>query len=247
MYPASAYVVAHTLLQLPLMVALALAAVGVPCYVVARFHAPAFATVAGLVALSVWVWEAIAQCLSAAFDNPLLGAVVFLGAWFESFLFCGMFLPIRDVIWPFRALCYVLPFRWSLPPMIHAEFIDAPPFAGARPCDAATEPACNARGFFCPADPARLQCYGADGADVLDSMGAQYDVLSAVGRPSGMKLRPPLSPSRYDVLSSRDELAPAVAILLAWAVYAKGAHAFILGHKCGLAAPPAPPANPDGA
>ena len=224
MYPASAYVVAHTLLQLPLMVALALAAVGVPCYVVARFHAPAFATVAGLVALSVWVWEAIAQCLSAAFDNPLLGAVVFLGAWFESFLFCGMFLPIRDVIWPFRALCYVLPFRWSLPPMIHAEFIDAPPFAGARPCDAATEPACNARGFFCPADPARLQCYGADGADVLDSMGAQYDVLS-----------------------SRDELAPAVAILLAWAVYAKGAHAFILGHKCGLAAPPAPPANPDGA
>ena len=62
-----------------------------------------------------------------------------------------------------------------------------------------------------------------------------------------MKLRPPLSPSRYDVLSSRDELAPAVAILLAWAVYAKGAHAFILGHKCGLAAPPAPPANPDGA
>ena len=186
-------------------------------------HAPAFATVAGLVALSVWVWEAIAQCLSAAFDNPLLGAVVFLGAWFESFLFCGMFLPIRDVIWPFRALCYVLPFRWSLPPMIHAEFIDAPPFAGARPCDAATEPACNARGFFCPADPARLQCYGADGADVLDSMGAQYDVLS-----------------------SESELAPAVAILVAWAVYAKAAHALILGRKCALAAPPAPPA-PDGA
>ena len=52
--------------------------------------------------------------------------------------------------------------------------------------------------------------------------------------------------AQYDVLSSESELAPAVAILVAWAVYAKAAHALILGRKCALAAPPAPPA-PDGA
>ena len=48
-----------------------------------------------------------------------------------------------------------------------------------------------------------------------------------------------------DPLKQPEEVVSAAA-LVAWAVYAKAAHALILGRKCGLAAPPAPPA-PDGA
>ena len=36
------------------------------------------------VALCIWVWETIAQLLSVVFDNPLIGAVCFLGGWFEG-------------------------------------------------------------------------------------------------------------------------------------------------------------------
>ena len=39
-----------------------------------------------------------------------------------SFLFCGMFIDPEVVLWPFRALCYALPLRWSLEAFMCAVF-----------------------------------------------------------------------------------------------------------------------------
>eukprot|EP00965_Chrysotila_dentata_P118893 3931538-Pleurochrysis_carterae.AAC.2 len=62
-------------------------------------------------ALMLWAWECIAQFLSLM-KNPLLGMLSFLNFWFTGILFTGLVFKGSDVIWPFRTLYYILPYKW---------------------------------------------------------------------------------------------------------------------------------------
>lgn len=60
---------------------------------------------------SRYSFEAVAQLLAVVFANPLLGMLQYVNLWFCSFLFCGLFLPIQNIVWPLRVFSYIMPFR----------------------------------------------------------------------------------------------------------------------------------------
>ena len=230
MYPAAAYVAAHTLLQVPLMVALSLAVLGVPAYAIANFHAPKFATLLLAYSAQLWAFECIAQLISVAVGDALVGCLVHIGAWFSSFLYSGIILAEDQIVWPFRLLVFASPVRWGVSAMIHAEFVDAPPFAGTKACgsggaggasnatSAAADSRCARDGFYCPGDrTGGLECFGRDGADVLASLHVSY---------------PAIDP--------RDHVARDVGANLAIALACKLVFVAVFAAKCRAAKPPQP-------
>ncbi len=67
--------------QIPFMVLLALAALGVGAYGVANFHAPKFGTVLFIYSLTLWAFENMAQTMITLFRNQLIGMLLFVCAW----------------------------------------------------------------------------------------------------------------------------------------------------------------------
>ena len=119
----------------------------------------------------------------------------------------GFILAAEDIIWPFRIFTYVLPLRWTVRASAYFLFINTPEYAGgrfppeirrralrrrraARAGTADCAPAiasnstdvdlafCSYRDFYCPDNPPQ-QCWGRTGAQILDSLGAVYDVYSS--------------------------------------------------------------------
>jgi len=176
-----AYVLAHTSLQLPMMVFLAISAIGVPAYAIADFNESNFVQFTLVYALMLWAFECIAQ-LCSLLRNPLLGMFGFLNTWFASFLFCGIFLRKTDVIWPFRAFTYLLSLAWAFPSLNYFEFIDYESIGGAEACSNVTEPGCfdvlggEGPPFRCP-DLQPQQCLGLTGRQVLVSLGKTYKMI----------------------------------------------------------------------
>jgi hypothetical protein len=184
MYSPGAYVIAHTLLQIPLMFVMAVFALGVSAYAITDFTPEMFPQMILIFAMQLWAFECIAQAHSLM-PNPLVGMLGFLNIWFTSFLFAGVLLPEEDVVWPLRAFVYVLPFRWGLSAMVHTEYIKAPDYSGAESCTPGVG-VCGPKGFYCPGDKSGgLQCFGTTGAEVLDSIQVSYNAFSStdtVGR-----------------------------------------------------------------
>lgn len=107
----------------------------------------------------------------------------FLNCWFMAFLFCGVMLPVEDIIWPFRALTYVMPLRWAMSSISYLEYKDHT-YKGAVLDD--TDP----RGFSCPNLPPQ-QCFGVTGPQVLRSMNVNFSVFDnedTVGRDIALML-----------------------------------------------------------
>merc|ERR1711871_176495 len=100
-----------------------------------------------------------------------MGMLNYMNLWFSGFLFAGVMVPEEDVIWPFRAFCYVLPFRWGLTSMSYIEYVDST-FRGAE-----IDPTVP-KGYTCPGDTTGLACYGVTGTQVLDSLGQNYKSIS---------------------------------------------------------------------
>jgi len=92
-----------------------------------------------LYGLQFLVLESLGHCCSL-FDNPLLGLMQFMNVWFMAFLFSGIAVPVANVIWPFRVLCYILPYRWAMAACNNVAFIFSPDYGGACPCVPATAP-----------------------------------------------------------------------------------------------------------
>lgn len=80
--------------------------------------------------------------------------------------------PEKDVIWPFRVCCYVLPLRWFLSAAMFIDFKDTT-FSGAYPT-------ASGKGYACPLEGLdNSVCYGHTGKQVLDSIGATYKSVSS--------------------------------------------------------------------
>lgn len=90
----------------------------------------------------LWAFECLAQLFSMV-ANPILGLMLFMQVWFMAFLFTGIAVPIENVLWPFRVLCYSLPYRWALTSMIFLAFYYTPPYDGVCRCNVTSELAVN--------------------------------------------------------------------------------------------------------
>lgn len=136
------YLFANSVLQVPFMFLLGLSSLGISAYAIIDYREEAFPKIWLLYSLGLYSFEAIAQTMAIAFDNPIIGMLQFMSMWFSAFLFCGIFLPVDSIVWPFRILSYVLPYQYAFRSQIHAEFIDQT-FSGAMLCDPLTVEGCN--------------------------------------------------------------------------------------------------------
>lgn len=191
MYDISAFLLSCFILQIPVMLILATFAIGIPGFAIISLWAPNFVLIVAAYTCILFTYECIARCMSVAFENPLLGMLNFLQVWFTSFLFAGVVIPEDMVIWPFRIFCYIMPLKWGISTIAYLDAIDAE-YTGAYLCvsddrtdclyhyddGVAVEPgwscAKNEGGEYNP-----LQCYGRTGEQVLESLGMNYDVVTA--------------------------------------------------------------------
>lgn len=116
------YLFANSILQIPMLFLLAIAAISVSQYGIGNYNEDHYGQMLLLYGLTMYSYESIAQMLSMAFDNPLLGMLQYVNLWFSSFLFCGLFLDIENITWPFRIFSYILPFRYTLRSMAYVEY-----------------------------------------------------------------------------------------------------------------------------
>lgn len=152
------YLFAKSLLEIPVMFIFAIFALTIPAYAISDFYLPHYFSNVFVWAVSIYAWESLAQALSVAFENPLLGMMQFMGCWFSGFLFCGVFIPRDDIHWPFKLFYYTFPLKNALRSMVYVEFIDN------------TFPECTTSDVL---------CFGADGKTILDSVGNIYELFSS--------------------------------------------------------------------
>jgi len=167
MYSPGAYLTATGLLQLPLMIALGVAAISIGPYCISNYHAPNYFLYLIIYSVTLWSFETMAQFFSVVVSNPLVGMLGFMQCWFASFLFAGIMVPEDDVVWPLKIMVWIFPYRWALSGMAYIDYKDTT-WSGAI-LDA-TDP----RGFSCPENEAMLPplpCYGYTGTQVLTTMG----------------------------------------------------------------------------
>ena len=164
------YLLANAMIQIPLMLVLGLCAISVSGYGMGDWYAPNYIQVLLIYSLMLWSYEAAAQVFSIAFSNPLIGMLVYMNLWFGGFLFNGILIDEKDVVWPFRAFTYVNIMKWALRPMIWLEYNDA------------TFDACKASDLLCfSTSPETALGTGmkVPGSEVLDFMGKTYRLYSS--------------------------------------------------------------------
>jgi hypothetical protein len=179
------YLIANSVLLIPVMFMLAVAAISVSAYGIIDFNGERYGEMMLIYACLMYSYESLAQMLSVVFDNPLMGMMNYMQLWFASFLFSGLFITIKDIVWPFRVFSYILPFKYAAEAMIYQEFI-AKPFRGAELCDP-SDAGClsypgdqgDSDGWKCDGLGADKICYGRAGWQVLDTIGQSYDVISS--------------------------------------------------------------------
>lgn len=125
-------------------------------------------------ALSLTCMELTAELCAVISAQAPIGILAFLGQWFANFLFSGMLVKDKDVVWPLRIICYILPYRYGVLPMIYEEYIDST-FEGTTPCTVSTHSLCYHGSYTCDT----LACYGKTGAQVLDSLNLIFGSISS--------------------------------------------------------------------
>ena len=168
----AAYLLARSVLEVPLVVLLSLAAVGFPAYVVANWEASTFLTTSLVWMAQQYCWDAFATALAVAFANPLVGAAAYIGCWFSAFLYGGFLIPVKDIVWPLRTLHWVFPLGYAIRSMTFSEFVDG------------TWDACDKydpdKDFcYCQSDRDYDPTKSCSGRVVLDSLKVLYPLFSS--------------------------------------------------------------------
>eukprot|EP00966_Prymnesium_polylepis_P321808 7378100-Prymnesium_polylepis.2 len=232
-YSTMVYWLVGLVIQIPFMFLLGLCQIFPSMYPImglawAGFHQNLLINACGL-----WALEAAAQTFSVD-DNPLQGLMNQMNVWFFAFTYAGVWLPVDDIIWPFRAFCYVLPYRWQMPAVAYAMLAHTDPYEGAHACDPVTLLAfdgplngtivtCNpktldenGRGFYCDSSVAVTSCYGRTGKQILDSFGMTFM---------------PIQSTDPDV--GDDFWFPFAMLLVAMGLFFKVVHLILITKKCG--------------
>jgi len=162
------------LLQLPMMLIFSICGLSVGGYIMGNWNLAKYWNLVSINALTLLSFELFAELVAASTPHFTIGMQAFLGYWFSSFLFCGLMVRSEDVIWPLRAMCYVLPFRYGVSSMVHEEFIDSK-FEGVERCNPSVDLGCRAEGYKCKT----RACYGETGAEVLDTLHVHFSGFSS--------------------------------------------------------------------
>jgi len=146
--------------------------------------------------------DSLAQ-VYAVDDNPLIGMMNQMNVWFMSFTFAGVWLVVDDIIWPFRAFAYILPFRWVFPTVGYAMLHHTAPYEGAYQCDISTRlavagpfngtavpcspltPDAEGFGFYCGPEVPPQSCVGRTGDQILDSFGVTFATIQSTDPDAG--------------------------------------------------------------
>jgi ABC-type multidrug transport system ATPase subunit len=173
------YLIANSILQIPVMFLFGLSAIAVSEYGMLNYYGPRFGQMLLLYALTMYSYESIAQLFAVLFSNPLLGMLQYVNIWFASFLFNGIFLPVDQIPWPFRVFSYILPFLYSIRSMAYQEYAEGPDWGGAVLCDPVKDSTCLPGGYKCPGVSDVNACYGRTGVQVLDSIHNVFDTFNS--------------------------------------------------------------------
>ena len=157
--PAS-YVMAKTVLSLPIMFIWAIFAL-LPAYTFMGYDSSNYLLMLCVWACMIYSWECMAELLAVAFDNPLLGMLNFMQLWFSAFLFGGFLLPGADMYWPLKIFFYILPIKYATRSMNYVDNIDA-----------------KYDGCHNYMDDDEEICFGKDGKDVLKGIGQIYPLIT---------------------------------------------------------------------
>ena len=120
------YVLAKTILEIPIMFAFALCALGVQAYLIMNFAPEGFGMMILIWAVSIYCWEAISEALAVSFENPLMGMMNFMSIWFSAFLYGGFLIPGEDMIWPLKIFFYIMPIKYTVRAMVYTDFHFSP-------------------------------------------------------------------------------------------------------------------------
>lgn len=96
------YILAKTILVIPIMFIFSIFALGVPGFVIQDFMPSSFGMTILIWAATIYVFECAAEFFAVVFDDPILGMLQFMNIWFGAFLFGGFLIPLRDLFWPFK-------------------------------------------------------------------------------------------------------------------------------------------------
>ena len=184
MYKIFSYVASTSLVQIPALFILSLA-INLAAFAVGNWPWDNFITFAVQFAITLWVYDSLAQLLAVSFKSPVIGMLAFLGFWSSSIVFCGLVFRATDVVWPFRLFYYVLPLKWTFNAAGYDVYMPTASFKGAALCDAGTdvtlssgaEVACPSGGFYCDGAATAFGCWGATGKQVLNTLSLSYESL----------------------------------------------------------------------
>jgi ABC-type multidrug transport system ATPase subunit len=179
-----AYLVAMSVLQIPVVILFGMFALTVGAYGVLGFNPDHYIQVITIYACAIYCIEAFAQVFSVLNADPLMGMLNFMQIWFASFLFSGIVVPVEDVIWPFRAFAYILPLKYALKAIVYQEFIDQD-WSGASLCDPQVDSPCfsfndktgSQEGWTC--GNVNDLCFGKEGWQVLDQTSRSFTSISS--------------------------------------------------------------------
>merc|ERR1712216_318151 len=170
--------------QIPALFILSLAII-LAAFAVGNWPWDNFITFAVTFAITLWVYDSLAQLMAVSFKSPVIGMLGFLVFWSSSIVFCGLVFRATDVVWPFRLFYYVLPLKWTFNAAGYDVYMPSASFKGAALCDAGEDVAlssgavvaCPSAGFYCDGAATAFGCWGATGKQVLHTLSLSYESL----------------------------------------------------------------------
>mmetsp|Transcript_56160 Transcript_56160/g.111487 ORF Transcript_56160/g.111487 Transcript_56160/m.111487 type:complete len:1121 (-) Transcript_56160:482-3844(-) len=225
MYRPMSYALSTTIVQIPALIILAFA-INVVSFAIGGWPWDNFVFFVLEYSTSLFVFESFAQLLSVAFKNPVIGLLQFMMAWSCSLVFCGLVFRGNDVVWPFRILYYIMPFKWLFNALGY-DIYTPTLYSGAATCVSNTNITtnegvglCQSSGFYCLDTSKSIGCYGRTGQQVLATLHLTYESLNV-----------------------DDERPLDVGILIGMAFVLKVAYSFLLWREVRSSAEPKEDAN----
>jgi ABC-type multidrug transport system ATPase subunit len=137
MVSAFSYVLAKSILVLPILFIFSIFALGIPSYAIQNSPPESFGIVIIMFACLMFVFESLAECLSVWFEDPILGMLQFMNFWFASFLFGGFLISLDDLYWPFELFYYIMPYSYYVRSVTYELFEPATYEACVQPSQSA--------------------------------------------------------------------------------------------------------------
>jgi ABC-type multidrug transport system ATPase subunit len=178
------YICAKSILVLPVMFLFAISAISLGVFGILKLQAD-YGIYLIIYAVSIYVFECAAEMFSVMGYNPLFGMLSFLGFWFTSFLFAGIFIPKDDLPAAVRWLYYCLPFGNSFSAFAYQGMIDED-WKSCKPSES-TGPVCVDFDLYPDEEQPAMLVMDAVGR-VLTVVSSEDDRLKQMGTLLGMAL-----------------------------------------------------------